>query len=74
MKPHRDMIGGRASELRQRLLRAISFADRLDDAEQEFTQDLAARLESYGERTLATARQLNWLTRIEAKLEDRRHG
>ena len=35
-------------------------------------QDMAERLETYGERTLVTVKQLNFLTRIEGKLEGRR--
>ena len=56
------------------MLSAISYADRLDDREHDFVQDLATKLETYGERTLVTVAQLNWLTRIESKCEDRRYG
>ncbi|MFZ1430586.1 MAG: hypothetical protein WAS21_27935 [Geminicoccaceae bacterium] len=74
MKTHRDMIGARHAELQKRLLRAVSYADRLDEREQDFVQDLATKLETYGERALVTVAQLNWLTRIEGKCEDRRYG
>ena len=72
MKRHPDMIGSRHEELAERIEGAARSSYRLSDAEQEFLQDMAERLERFGERTLVTAKQLNFLTRIEAKLEGRR--
>jgi hypothetical protein len=72
VKTHPDMIGPRHREVLERLEAAAHHGYRLSEIEQEFLQDMAERLETYGERTLVTAKQLNFLTRIEAKLEGHR--
>lgn len=71
MKQHPDMIGQRCAETFERVEAAARNSHRLSEAEQEFLQDMAERLETYGARTLVTVKQLNFLTRIEGKLEGR---
>mgnify|MGYP000647435061 CR=1 FL=1 len=69
MNTHKDMLGERFDEIEERVKRAASYSDLLPEREQEFLQDLAVKLASYGRRALVSVNQLNWLTRIEAKIE-----
>jgi hypothetical protein len=42
----------------------------LDEQSRSFAEDMASRLASYEQRTYVSVRQLNWINRIEAEMDD----
>lgn len=65
-----ETIGPRWRETRERTLKLVRRARDLTDWEQDFVQDLAAKLESWGPRALISAKQLNRLSEIERNLDN----
>jgi hypothetical protein len=63
-----ESIGDRYAETLERFKRLSTYDDQMEEAEQEFVSDMIGKLETYKSRTYITVRQLNWLTRIEAKV------
>lgn len=62
-------IGSRFEEILQRVDKALTDPTLLTDSEEDFLNRLQERLGQFEERTFVSAGALNFLTRIEAKLE-----
>lgn len=62
-------IGSRFEEILQRVDKALTDPTLLTDSEEDFLNRLQERLSQFEERTFVSAGALNFLTRIESKLE-----
>lgn len=63
-------IGGGFDWLDRVLARAITNAGALTEREVEFVMDMADRLDTWGDRTFVSDRQLEWAAAIDEKLDE----
>jgi hypothetical protein len=63
-------IGSRYIETQDRLKRLETYEDRLGDTGREFVIDMLDKLARYKEQTYVSAKQLNYINRLEEKCDD----
>ena len=72
MTEQKRTIGSRYEEMLCRVDAALAQRDLLPDGEQDFLDRLRDRIAQFEAAAFVSAAQLNWLTRIESKLDNRR--
>ena len=66
--PSSETIGARWQDTLERVQRALSYEDNLNDREIDFLIGMEDRVESYRAKAFVSVDQLNFLSSIEAKL------
>ena len=66
--PSSETIGARWQDTLERVQRALSYEDNLNDREIDFLIGMEDRIEGYQAKAFVSVDQLNFLSSIEAKL------